>query len=88
MIASPNRWRSLAAFTILGSALAATLAGCSNKATTIPVTQTPPAAADAPQPSPAGWHAPGIRRPRACSPTCSATRAGPSSWHPPGSASG
>jgi hypothetical protein len=54
MNASPNRWRSLAAFTILGSALAATLAGCSNKATTIPVTQNPPAAADAARPSPAG----------------------------------
>ena len=54
MIASPKRWRSLAAFTILGSALAATLAGCSNKATTIPVTQTPPAAADTTQPNPAG----------------------------------
>ena len=54
MIASPNRWRSLAAFTILGSALAVTLAGCSNKATTIPVTQTPPAAADTARQNPAG----------------------------------
>jgi hypothetical protein len=54
MNASPNRWRSLAAFTILGSALAATLAGCSNKATTIPVTQNPPAAADTARPNPAG----------------------------------
>jgi hypothetical protein len=54
MNASPNRWRSLAAFTILGSALAATIAGCSNKATTIPVTQNPPAAADTARPNPAG----------------------------------
>ena len=54
MNASPNRWRSIAAFTILGSALSVALAGCSNKATTIPVAQTPPAAPGTTQPNPAG----------------------------------
>jgi hypothetical protein len=54
MNASPIRRRSIAAFTILGSALAATLAGCSNKATTIPVTQNPPAAVGTTQPNRAG----------------------------------
>src|ERR1700688_912811 len=41
---SPNRLRAIAAFTILASALSCTLAGCSNKTTTIPTGQTPPAA--------------------------------------------
>jgi hypothetical protein len=40
---SPNRRRAIAAFTIL----ACTLAGCTNKTTTIPTGQTPPAAAGA-----------------------------------------
>ena len=31
MNASPNRWRALATFTILASALLAALAGCTNK---------------------------------------------------------
>jgi hypothetical protein len=44
---SPNRWRAIAAFTILASALSCTLAGCSNKTTTIPTGQTPPAAVGA-----------------------------------------
>jgi hypothetical protein len=51
---SPNRWRGIAAFTIL----ACTLAGCTNKATTIPAGQTPPAAAGA-NPSTAANTAPG-----------------------------
>ena len=88
MIASPKRWRSLAAFTILGSALAATLAGCSNKATNIPVTQTPPAAADTAQPKPAGGTPMASAPAPAPAPsTRSATRAGPSTWHPVASAS-
>jgi hypothetical protein len=41
---SPNRWRAIAAFTILASALSFTLAGCSNKSSTLPTAQTPPAA--------------------------------------------
>jgi hypothetical protein len=44
---SPNRWRAIAAFTILASALSWTLAGCSNKTSTIPTQQTPPAAVGA-----------------------------------------
>jgi hypothetical protein len=51
---SPNRWRGIAAFTIL----ACTLAGCTNKATTIPAGQTTPAAAGA-NPSTAANTAPG-----------------------------
>ncbi|MEA2257566.1 MAG: hypothetical protein QOJ51_391 [Acidobacteriaceae bacterium] len=51
---SPNRWRGIAAFTIL----ACTLAGCTNKTTTIPAGQTPPAAAGA-NPSTAANTAPG-----------------------------
>src|SRR5271156_5093312 len=50
---SPNRRRAIAAFTIL----ACTLAGCTNKATTIPTGQTPPAAAGA-NPSTAASTAP------------------------------
>jgi hypothetical protein len=41
---SPNRWRSIAAFTILASALSCTLAGCTNKTTPPPAAQTPAAA--------------------------------------------
>jgi hypothetical protein len=43
----PHRWRTIAAFTILASALSATLAGCSNKTNTIPTVQTPPSPAAA-----------------------------------------
>ncbi len=41
---SPNRWRSIAAFTILASALSWTLAGCTNKTSPLPAAQTPAAA--------------------------------------------
>jgi hypothetical protein len=41
---SPNRWRAIATFTILASALCFALAGCSNKTSTVPTAQTPPAA--------------------------------------------
>lgn len=41
---SPNRWRSIAAFTILASALSCTLAGCTNKTSPLPASQTPAAA--------------------------------------------
>jgi hypothetical protein len=51
---SPNRRRVIAAFTIL----ACTMAGCTNKTTTIPTGQTPPAAAGA-SPSTAANTAPG-----------------------------
>lgn len=44
---SPNRSRAIAAFTVLVSALSCTLAGCTNKTTTLPTGQTPPAAAGA-----------------------------------------
>jgi hypothetical protein len=44
---SPNRSRAIAAFTVLVSALSCTLAGCTNKTTTIPTGQTPPAAVGA-----------------------------------------
>jgi hypothetical protein len=44
---SPNRWRAVATFTILASALLFTLAGCSNKTSSVPTAQTPPAAAGA-----------------------------------------
>jgi hypothetical protein len=40
---SPNRWRAIATFTILASALFA-LAGCTNKTSPVPAAQTPPAA--------------------------------------------
>jgi hypothetical protein len=50
---SPDRRRAIAAFTIL----ACTLAGCTNKATTLPTGQTPPAAAGA-SPSTAAGAAP------------------------------
>ena len=36
MNASPNRWRAIAAFTILASALSAMLAGCTSKTSTVP----------------------------------------------------
>lgn len=51
---SPNRWRGIAAFTIL----ACTLAGCTNKATTLPAGQIPAAAAGT-NPSTAANTAPG-----------------------------
>jgi hypothetical protein len=41
---SPNRWRAIATFTILASALSFALAGCSNKTSPVPTAQTPPAA--------------------------------------------
>jgi hypothetical protein len=41
---SPNRWRAIATFTILASALSFALAGCSNKTSPAPIAQTPPAA--------------------------------------------
>jgi hypothetical protein len=40
---SPNRWRTIATFTILASALLFALAGCSNKTNPVPTAQTPPA---------------------------------------------
>ena len=53
MNASPNRWRGIAAFAILASALsAANFAGCTNK-TAVPAAQTPPAATGANPASPA-----------------------------------
>src|ERR1700678_2501554 len=42
MNASPNRWRALATFTILASVLS----GCTNKTSSVPAAQTPPAAAN------------------------------------------
>jgi hypothetical protein len=54
---SPNRSRAIAAFTVLVSALSCTLAGCTNKTTTIPTAQTPPAAVGA-NPSTAASAAP------------------------------
>jgi hypothetical protein len=41
---SPHRWRAIATFTILASALLFALAGCSNKTNPAPVAQTQPAA--------------------------------------------
>jgi hypothetical protein len=41
---SPNRWRAIATFTILASALSFALAGCSNKTSPVPAAQTPGAA--------------------------------------------
>jgi hypothetical protein len=57
MNASPNRWQAIATFTILASALVATLAGCTNKTSSVPAAQTPPSAvgaipANATNPSP------------------------------------
>ncbi len=49
MNASPNRWRAIATFTILASALLATLAGCTNKTSSVPAAQTPPSAVGANQ---------------------------------------
>jgi hypothetical protein len=49
MNASPNRWRAIATFTILASVLAAMLAGCTNKTSSVPAAQTPPSAAGANQ---------------------------------------
>jgi hypothetical protein len=51
MMTSPNRWRAIAAFTVLGSALAASLAGCTSKTNSVPAAQTPSASAGANQPS-------------------------------------
>ena len=51
MNASPNRWRAIAAYTILASALSATLSGCSSKISTVPAAQTPPGAAGASSPA-------------------------------------
>jgi hypothetical protein len=39
---SPNRWRAIATFTILASALSFALAGCTNKTSPAPTAQTPP----------------------------------------------
>jgi hypothetical protein len=44
MNASPTRWRAIATFTILASVLAAMLAGCTNKTSSVPAAQTPPSA--------------------------------------------
>jgi hypothetical protein len=44
---SPNRWRAIATFTILASALSFALAGCSSKTSPAPAAQTPPAASGA-----------------------------------------
>ncbi len=41
---SPTRWRAIATFTILASALSFALAGCTNKTSPVPAAQTPPAA--------------------------------------------
>jgi hypothetical protein len=41
MNASPKRWRAIAAFAVLASALSATLAGCTNKTNAVPAAQTP-----------------------------------------------
>jgi hypothetical protein len=41
---SPTRWRAIATFTILASALSFALAGCTNKTNGVPTAQTPPAA--------------------------------------------
>ena len=85
MNASPNRWRAIAAFTILASALSATLAGCSNKTSTVPAAQTPPAAADTNPASPAEYDPCDIRRhsrPGPRTSACPATPAGPSPRHP------
>jgi hypothetical protein len=41
MNVSPNRWRAIAAFAVLASALSATLAGCTNKTNAVPAAQTP-----------------------------------------------
>jgi hypothetical protein len=57
---SPNRWRAIATFTILASALSFALAGCSNKTTPAPTAQMPasPAAPGA-NPATAANSAPG-----------------------------
>ena len=55
---SPNRWRAIATFTILASALLFALAGCSNKTSPAPTAQTPPAAPGA-NPATAANSAPG-----------------------------
>jgi hypothetical protein len=47
MNVSPNRWRAIAAFAVLASALSATLAGCTNKTNAVPAAQTPANAAGA-----------------------------------------
>jgi hypothetical protein len=49
MNASPKRWRAIAAFAILASALSATLTGCTNKTSSVPAAQTPPNAVGANQ---------------------------------------
>ncbi len=51
MNASSNRWRAIAAYTILASALSATLSGCSSKISTVPAAPTPPGAAGASSPA-------------------------------------
>ena len=45
MNVSPNRWRAIATFTILASALS----GCTNKTSSVPTAQTPPSAVGANQ---------------------------------------
>jgi hypothetical protein len=49
MNASPNRWRATATFTILASVLSATLAGCTNKTSSVPAAPNPPSAVGANQ---------------------------------------
>lgn len=49
MNASPNRWRAIATSTILASVLLAMLAGCTNKAGSVPAAQTPSTAVGANQ---------------------------------------
>jgi hypothetical protein len=53
MNTSYARWRAVAALTLLSAALSATLAGCTNKANTIPVAQAAPAAAQSAEQPPA-----------------------------------
>jgi hypothetical protein len=45
MNASPARWRAIAAFAVLTSALSAMLTGCTSKASPAPAAQAPPSAA-------------------------------------------
>jgi hypothetical protein len=55
MNASPTRWRAIATSSILASVLSATLAGCTNKTSSVPAAQTPPSAvgqANAASPAP------------------------------------
>lgn len=77
MNASPKRWRAIAAFTVLASALSATLAGCNNKTNAVPAAQTPANAAAGANPANAANNSPANSTNTAANSTNGANAASP-----------